>query len=319
MINPTKLFMLFITCLPLCFNAVADEEQSTTSSLATKIQITRDKCSGISDSMSDMKRLAGINTAVTGVGTVTGGVALASGAIKNKMDTLIDPIEQELQDMINKQETKHIYVKVDASELGATETLDFSIDVDQAYTTYQSTSKKLGDIRTGTLATSAITDTAGTIIATKNHINDDLQQRINDCIAAINDLHNTRLRARTENTAAPSELAQSEVIERMCFDWKNVDLSVINKRGTVAAISSGAGAAMAVAGTITSASANSNSVRTNNTPEGKDKEKNLNTASNILAGGTTVASGVATIFNATQISAIKKIVAVADKCEEALK
>ena len=65
--------------------------------------------------------------------------------------------------------------------------------------------------------------------------------------------------------------------------------------------------------------ANTDSTRNDNSESGKTKEKNLNMASNILAGGTTVASGVATVFNATQIGAIKRAVTVADKCEEALK
>ena len=51
----------------------------------------------------------------------------------------------------------------------------------------------------------------------------------------------------------------------------------------------------------------------------EQKEKNLNTASNILAGGTAVASGVAAVFNATQISAIKKIAKIAEDCEKVLK
>ena len=51
----------------------------------------------------------------------------------------------------------------------------------------------------------------------------------------------------------------------------------------------------------------------------KLKEKNLNTAANVLAGGTTAASLSGTIFNATQISAIKRAATVADECEGALK
>lgn len=61
--------------------------------------------------------------------------------------------------------------------------------------------------------------------------------------------------------------------------------------------------------------ANSDKVRNDNTDSGKQKEKNLNTASNVLAGTTTVASAAATVFNATQISAIKRVVSVAEKCE----
>ena len=66
---------------------------------------------------------------------------------------------------------------------------------------------------------------------------------------------------------------------------------------------------------MTSASANSQSVRDGDVA----REKNLNTAANVLAGGTTVASGVATVFNATQINAIKRATTVAEACERALK
>ena len=70
-----------------------------------------------------------------------------------------------------------------------------------------------------------------------------------------------------------------------------------------------------MAGTITSASANSKDVRDGDS----DKEKNLNTTANVLSGVTTVASATATGFNAAQISAIKKVAEVAEKCTGVLK
>ena len=57
----------------------------------------------------------------------------------------------------------------------------------------------------------------------------------------------------------------------------------------------------------------------NKKTDNADREKNLNKASNILGGATTAASLTATVFNATQINAIKKIVNIADECEGALK
>ena len=93
----------------------------------------------------------------------------------------------------------------------------------------------------------------------------------------------------------------------------------INKRAKGAMISSVVGATTGLAGTVTSAMANTDKIRDDNTDSGKQKEKNLNTAANVLSGATTVASGVATVFNATQISAIKKVVAVAEKCTGVLK
>ena len=73
-----------------------------------------------------------------------------------------------------------------------------------------------------------------------------------------------------------------------------------------------------MAGTVTSAIANTDCVRSDSSVAGIEKEKKLNTVANVLAGGTTIASVTATVFNATQISAIKRAVVIADECEEAL-
>ena len=50
-----------------------------------------------------------------------------------------------------------------------------------------------------------------------------------------------------------------------------------------------------------------------------EQEKKLDTASNILAGGATVLTGTATVFNAMQISTIKKMAEIAQQCENLLK
>jgi hypothetical protein len=187
------------------------------------------------------------------------------------------------------------------------------------YEKMDSESKTLGNVRTGTLAGTAVLDTAGTIIAAKNKVGDDLQTKIDNCVKSIKNLQNERMRAQTENTATDIELSTANKIITNCRDWEFVDLSPINKRATGAVVSGGTGAALSVIGAITSASANSDSVRSDNSDAGKQKEKNLNVASNILAGGATAASGAATIFNATQISAVKKAATMSDKCEGALK
>ncbi|MBQ9540307.1 MAG: hypothetical protein IJU89_02680 [Alphaproteobacteria bacterium] len=266
--NLKKNFLISVCC-GICGIAFADDAQNQTQSdLAQKIQITKNACSGISEQMNDMKKLAGINTAITGVGTVAGTTGLIAGAGANYLGSLDE-------------------------------------------SNYDYSEKVLNQAKTISLGATAATDTVGTIIAAKNHIDDDLQTHIDKCVAAINDMHNERLRARGEENSNPSELAQAEVIERMCYDWKVIDLSKIDKRATGAAISGGTGAALAVAGAITTAGIDEET-------DYKDKEKQ-HKASNTLAGGASVASGVATIFNAAQISAIKKAVAIADKCEEALK
>ena len=295
------------------FGAHADD----VSGLTVAIQNARAACVGISDSMSKLKTMAGINTAVTGVGTVSSGVALGAGIMKSAKD-------KEFYKGLIKDITSLADVKADVEYRKITgdmiqNAFDNIEKIDKKYENMDAESKKLGKIRTGTLAGTAVLDTAGTIIAANNKVDDDLQGLVDNCIKSIKNLQNEQIRARTENTASAEELQKSEKIIANCRDWEYLDLSKINKRATGAAVSGGVGAVLALTGTITSASANSNSVRYDYSDTGKQKAKNLNTASNVMAGGATAASGVATVFNATQISAIKKAADIADKCEEGLR
>ncbi len=315
--------------------------------LSEQIENVRAQCSGISSKMDGLKRMAGINTAITSVGTVAGGVGLGTGIAKAKVDKIAEQLEAELQAEIDKlrqlatTQTHIDYIPQSNIPAGQTLISDDSpttsqpqaqLQTDQADIEKQQAiikqkqaeldaatqkSKTLGNVRTGTLAGAAVTDAAGTIIAVKNRVDDDLQQRIDNCALAVQELSKASIQAQMEeqdNTL----LTRAQNIVQGCNEWRTIDLSKINKRATGAAISSGVGTAMAIAGTATSASANSDRIRDNNTDQGKQKEKNLNTASNVLAGGTTVASGVAVVFNATQIKAIKDALQVAENCEKAL-
>ena len=283
-------------------------------SLNDAIVRTRSACSGISDSMANLKKIAGINTALTGFGTVAGGVAFGTGIAKANID---QDLQYNLSGLQQAAENQGM-VELDASAADddASVAQKNSIKAGKDKNKLQKKSKVLGHIRTGTLAVATAADTAGAVLALKNRLDKDLQERVNDCMSAVKELRDMRLRARFENIATDEELEVAESIDVACSDWKNVDLSVVNKRAVGAAVSGGTGAAMALAGTITSATANSDAVREDG---GQKKEQNLNTASNVLAGGATAASVVATVFNATQIKAIKKIATVADQCEEALR
>ena len=176
-------------------------------------------------------------------------------------------------------------------------------------------SKNLGNWRTGTLAAATATNIAGAVMSGTNRVKGDLKQQIDECLMSVKTLSNVRMQARIDGSANDTELARAENIIRACDAWSTVDITPINNRSKGATISSGIGAGLGLAGTITSASANSKDVRDGDS----DKEKNLNTAANVLAGGTTATSLSATIFNATQINAIKRAATVADECEGALK
>lgn len=283
--------------------------------LNTAIQNTKTACSGISDSMHDLKVKAGITTAVTAVGTVAGGVALGTGIAKSKVDDVISVIEMyegaKGNDIDNQTVISLTVADIDMlvnEAVGSEKTARRISELEEK-------SKTLGNIRTGTLAASTATNVAGTVLSATNKVDGDFEAKINTCIASIKELEDAKMAARLEQTASAAELEKADKIHSACREYEYIDLTPINKRGMGAAIASGIGAGTGVVGTITSAIANTDQTRAGDA----EKEKNLNTTANVMAGASTVASATATILNGTQIAAIKKVSTVADECEEALK
>ena len=276
--------------------------------LDAAIENVRTTCGGIGVELSDMKKMAGVTTAVTGVGTVAGGVALGTGLAKANVDKEIEAKEKlPLLTIENEQVFRN-----ELSTYGKSINKTANTEIGLA----EQKSKTLGNVRTGTMAVATATNIAGAIMSGTNRVKGDLKQQIDECLVSVKTLSNVRMQARISKTATDADLARAENIIRACDAWTTVDISSINNRSTGATVSSGIGAGLGLAGTITSASANSDGVRDG---DDKQREKNLNTAANVLAGGTTVASLSATIFNATQISAIKRAATVADECEGALR
>ena len=295
--------------------------------LIAAIDNVRTTCGNISAELTGMKKMAGITTAVTGVGTVAGGVALGTGLAKASVDKEIQALEAQIAEL------KKSRSGVPVEKLEIADRPKFNKDLNNFVDTYskelqqktaelsaaEKKSKTLGDVRTGTLAASTATNIAGAVMSGTNRVKGDLKQQIDECLLSVKTLSNARMQAQLDKSATESELAYAESIVRACDAWTTVDVTPINKRSTGATVSAGIGAATGLAGTIVSATANSKGVREATGDDAEKKEKDLNTASNVLAGTTTAASLSATIFNATQIGAIKRAATVADECEGALK
>lgn len=288
--------------------------------LTAAIENVRTTCGNISAELSDMKKMAGITTAVTGVGTVAGGVALGTGLAKANVDKEIEELESQIA-RLNAERgdvpIEHLQIEDEALfKRQVNEFIAYYQAKEQEISVAEQKSKNLGNWRTGTLAAATATNIAGAVMSGTNRVKGDLKQQIDECLVSVKTLSNIRMQARIDGSATDTDLARAENIIRACDEWTTVDITSINNRSKGATVSSGIGAGLGLAGTITSASANSKDVRNG---DDKQKEKNLNTAANVLAGGTTVASATATIFNATQINAIKRAATVADECEGALR
>ena len=306
--------------LPCLFLTIFSLPTFAETNLNIAIQNARTACSGIDQSMHDMKVKAGINTAVTSVGTVAGGVALGTGIAKYSVDKEQSELANKVAKLIAEKSNIPIEKLEIADEAEFRDAIkravhsDASIASDiQKINELEQKSKTLGNVRTGTLAASTATNIAGTAIAATNKVDEGLEEKINKCIASIKELSNVKLAARIEKTADDNEIAIADKIINACRDYEYIDITPINKRALGAAVSSGIGIGTGVVGTITSAVSNTDNNRHN------DKGYALNTTANVMAGASTAASATATIFNATQISAIKRVAYVAEVCEGALK
>lgn len=280
-------------------------------------------CVGIDDELSGLKTVAGINTAVTGVGTAAGVGATVTGIVKSSKDKQIEELEIKLE-KLREIESKNPQIDNETAdfELFYQEFEDSYTAISEQLKDYQSQidklteqSKRLGNWRTGLLAGSTVTNIAGATIAGTNKVDAGLKGQIDACISAVDTLQQSIMQARMDGY----DISEAQDIVNACSEYKYVDVSPIDDRAKGAMISSIVGATTGLSGTVVSATANTNKTRKNNTDSGRQREKNLNTAANVLSGVTTVASATATVFNATQISAIKKVASVAEKCTGVLR
>ena len=310
-----KLSMFFVGCLVVGSPCLAD-----TVALDDALRATYAACVGIDAKLSDLKKMAGINTAITGVGTGVGVGATAVGIVKANKDKELEQVEIELEKLRELEEQHRVPTNQTADDANR-----FMADVESSWNSIvedikkkeaerdklNQQSKKLGNWRTGLMAGATATNVAGAIIAGNNGTNGFVEEMIDNCKNAVDTLSRSVAQAQLSG----QDVTEAQQIVAACREYDTVDISKIAKRARGAMVSSVVGAATGATGTVLSAVANSDSVRDNNTDDGRQKEKNLNTASNVMAGVTTAASATATVFNATQISAIKKVVAVAEKCE----
>ena len=307
--------------IPFLFTLFVMPAIADTQILTDALRATYTACIGIDEELTDLKKMAGLNTAITAVGTATGAGATVVGVVKTAKDKKAETLEVILKEIEEKsknhQEMTDTEISVFMSEFNsAYQTILTSEDeIESELDKTIKQSKSLGNWRTGLMAGSTATNVAGAIIASTNKVDEDLETQIKACVKSVNNLRSAIMQARMDGT----DISEAQSIATTCGEFEYADLSKINKRAQSATISAGIGAATGLAGTITSASANSDATRDDNTESGKKREKNLNTASNILAGTTTVAGATATAFNATQIKAIKQVAQIAANCTEVLK
>ena len=282
---------------------------------------TRIVCTGLSDEISKVSNTSKINTAVTGVGTVAAGGALAVGIAKSSEEKEIEALVDGIcakggcnADSIRSMELEQFYTDV-ISPMAEIAELQKKLDG----------SRKLGNWRTGLMAGTIGTNLASAIISGVNANQSDLIQHIEACNKAVKSLSDMSAKLKSANI----DPFDNPIIQKInnAKTWCNQinvdDVQKIEKRMKGVMGTSIAGAIIGGIGTATSASANSDKYidadkRINLTESEKQSVKNLNTTANIMSGANVGTGLVETGLNISLITLTKKMIHQAEQCEEAL-
>lgn len=303
------LVFMYVCVLP----AYADENE-----LNAAISNVVNSCSGISDEMSDIKKMAGISTAISGVGAAAGLGGGIAGVAKAQQDKVSAELEEMLAklDEVSAPESNEIYQVPENLESMLAEykkgaTVDAYKNIAQAaLDESEKKSKTLGNVRTGLLATNTVANIAGAAVSSKADIKQDLSDRVKACINAVSALDDAVMQAHVSGVPDDSSVvSRAKLISGACGKYDINAFEKIHSQSRAATIANAVGAVTGGAGTVTSAMANN----------AEKKQYELNTASNVLAFGASASSIVGTAFSGAQVSAAKKIISIATDCEEALR
>lgn len=312
------LCIFFFMC---AFSAYADTNTELVQKAEQVFEATKIVCSGISDEIGKVANISKANTAVTAVGTVAAGGALAVGIAKSNEEQEIESLITQMcanggctAEGVNAMSDEQFLLQV-LQPMAQIAELQQKIDK----------SKKLGNWRTGLMAGTIGTNLASAIMSGLNTNQSDLIQHITAC----NDMVKATSDAKQNLKAAGIGPTESQIVKKLsdietwCNQININDIEKIEKRMKGVMGTSIAGTAIGVVGVGTSAAANSdkymdtaNKVRL--TEEEKNKEHALNTTANVMAGANTVAGAVETGLNISLITLTKKLMEQSNRCEEVL-
>lgn len=301
--------------------SVADDSLDLIHSAEEMFEATRIVCSGISDEIGKVSNISKANTAVTAVGTVAAGGALAAGIAKSKEEKRIE----ELVDIICRKNNGCTVEGVQAmsDEQFFMNVIQPMAEIAELQQRIEK-SKKLGNWRTGLMAGTIGTNLASAIMSGININQSDLIQHITACNEMVNEIpsviHNLN-KAGIGPMHSPV-VKQLNSISTWCNKIDIKDIEKIEKRMKGVMGTSIAGTAIGIVGVGTSAAANSDKYMDNKlslSEADKKKEHALNTTANVMAGANTVAGAVETGLNISLITLTKRLMEQATRCEEVLK
>ncbi|MBR3510659.1 MAG: hypothetical protein IKN73_01200 [Alphaproteobacteria bacterium] len=317
-----KVLILFSLLMPI--TVLADETDDLINNAQQIFEATRIVCSGISDEIGKVANISKANTAVTAVGTVAAGGALAVGIAKSNEEKEIEKLIDEMcksggctAEGVEAMSDEQFLLQVLQPMARIAELQQLQQKIDK--------SKKLGNWRTGLMAGTIGTNLASAIMSGINIDQSDLIQHISACNEMVKTIPNIEYELKKAGIGPMHTpvVKQLSNVRTWCDQININDIEKIEKRMKAVMGTSIAGGAIGIVGVGTSAAANSDKYmglknKTLLSEEDKKKEHALNTTANVMAGANTVAGAVETGLNISLITLTKKLMEQANRCEEVL-
>ncbi len=298
--NCLKIFFIaLLVCTPVVY---AHAEECQYEWIKSSL---RNACTGIAKELREIKEQDTINVVVTAVGTGAAGGALYAGIKRNDINKKIAELDKQMADIKNMSNAD--FVRFLKNMVALQEAKEHYNNMCAQKRQLQAQAKKLGNVRTGLMVGNTATAVAGTIISGKTEQNSgDIKEMIQNCLDTINKQKQNIGQAQIDCPPSVSQTLQNIINE--CGKMSTTHMDKVSKNSNTSKIVSAVNIGTGLVGTVTSAAANSKS-----TPNQK-----ADTAANIFAGTSAVASGTSTVFNAITLKAINDNLKSATACEEAI-
>ena len=293
-------------------------------------------CRSLGMTISSLLNTAKLDTGLSAAATVGAGVALGAGVKNNQLlkekEKAMNKESEDEQDIeyfnppveINCDETNEwddVELVYENTETGGQEIKCLLKSRDNKLMREMTAdqdplSKKIdrtNTVKAAGLVVSTATNVANVVLALSNKstnnpvgIQSSVDNFRDDCIARIKKVSDLRLRDKVEGGSDSKTLSRAERVISACRGFQDIDWKKIDNPAIWSAVASGVGAATGIGGVVT--------IMKSHDAVDIEQEKRLNKTGNVFAGASAAAGAAATILNASQISAIKKANAVAEKC-----
>jgi hypothetical protein len=279
-------------------------------------------CTELPSQIDKIKVFAGVGIGTGVVGTIGGATASITGIMKSKQDQkaaemkdLLAMSDEEFSKAVESGKVKEFFSGIKESD-----NIDDKDLISKENAVVNEKSQQLGNIRTIGSGVAGVANVGGAIasfMGVKDF--DETESNMDESIDIVEKINNLKDRAEFETPDDTATIAKMKKIVASCKGLNPANIKDIKNKMFVGGVVSSVGGVTGLTSAILSASAvkkeNGDASIATKTKE-EDGTKELNTASNILAVGTTVASATGAIIGGVTLVDLNKNGDIAKQCAD---